>query len=75
MDFIRRYSGNGGKIMFHTIQYKIGYIHLSHIDKKETVKVQIIDLKRGLFFIKQVKSFFAAKIFITKFEKSLMGEK
>jgi hypothetical protein len=55
--------------MFHTIKYKTGYIHITYLNKKEKITAQVVNDKTGLCFIKDLKSFRAAQLFITKFMK------
>lgn len=52
--------------MFYSFRYKTGYIHLSYIDGKFIVKVQVDQYAYAV----QVKSVLSAKRMITKHLKS-----
>ena len=57
--------------MFQTIGYKKGFIHLSHVENHEVVRVQV----DGYAYAVQVKSLHAAKILISKHAASYGGAK
>lgn len=60
-----------------TLKYKGAFIHLVSDNGKESATVQILDEKTLNYFTKELKSFRAAQIFITKWMKALekRGEK
>lgn len=51
-----------------TVKYKGAFVHLKYEGDKETATVQIFDGKSD-YYTKECKSFRAAKLFITKWNK------